>query len=118
MTSASDEKWRTFNCFFQPGRAKDLSAPLYKRNVEARSCNQCCLDKTIIVKYYNCVSVFLPYLSSMQCACSLLYCHVWPVCRFQIYLHYLINGTIFGKFFFNVKLILIFLQIFLQYFSF
>ena len=29
MTSASDEKWRAFNCFFQSGRAKDLSAPLY-----------------------------------------------------------------------------------------
>jgi hypothetical protein len=29
MTSASEEKWRPFNCFFQSGRAKDLSAPLY-----------------------------------------------------------------------------------------
>jgi len=30
MTSASDEKWRPFNCFFfQSGQAKDLSAPLY-----------------------------------------------------------------------------------------
>ena len=28
MTSASDEKWRPFNCFFQSGRAKDLSAVL------------------------------------------------------------------------------------------
>ena len=30
MTSASDEKWRPFNCFLQSGRAKDLSAPLNK----------------------------------------------------------------------------------------
>ena len=29
MTPASDEKWRPFNCFFQSGGAKDLSAPLY-----------------------------------------------------------------------------------------
>ena len=30
MTSASDEKWRHFNCFFfQLGRAKEISAPLY-----------------------------------------------------------------------------------------
>jgi len=29
MIFASDEKWRLFNCFFQPGRAKDLSAPPY-----------------------------------------------------------------------------------------
>jgi len=28
MTSASDEEGRTFNCFFQSERAKDLSAPL------------------------------------------------------------------------------------------
>jgi len=28
MTSASDEKWRPFYCFFQSGRAKVLSAPL------------------------------------------------------------------------------------------
>ena len=30
MTSAPDEKWQPFNCFFQSGRAKDLSASLYK----------------------------------------------------------------------------------------
>ena len=29
MTSTSDENWRPFNCFFQSGRSKDLSAPLY-----------------------------------------------------------------------------------------
>jgi len=29
MTSASDEKWLTFNCFCQSGRAKDLSAHLH-----------------------------------------------------------------------------------------
>jgi hypothetical protein len=28
MTSASDEKWRSFNGFFRSGQAKDLSAPL------------------------------------------------------------------------------------------
>jgi len=30
MAYASDEKWRIFNSFLQSGRAKDLSAPLYK----------------------------------------------------------------------------------------
>ena len=29
QVSALDEKWRLFNCFFQSGRAKDLSALLY-----------------------------------------------------------------------------------------
>ena len=28
MTSMLEEKWRPFNCFFQSGQAKDLSAPL------------------------------------------------------------------------------------------
>ena len=35
MTSASDEIWRTFNCFFQSGRAKDLSVTLYNENFTA-----------------------------------------------------------------------------------
>jgi len=32
------------------------------------------------VKNDECVFVFLPYLSSMKCACALLYYHVWSVC--------------------------------------
>ena len=36
MTSASDEKWRPFNCFFQSGRAEDLSAPLYSPTLVTR----------------------------------------------------------------------------------
>jgi hypothetical protein len=31
-----------------------------------------------------CVSSFLPYVSSMQCACVVLYCHLWPVWLFII----------------------------------
>jgi len=49
------------------------------------------MKKAISIKYNECVSVFLPYLSSMQCACALLYCHVWPACLFHIFPHYLIN---------------------------
>jgi hypothetical protein len=29
MITVSEEKWRSFNCFFPSGRAKDVSAPLY-----------------------------------------------------------------------------------------
>ena len=32
MTSASDDKRRPSNCFFQSSRAKDLPAPLYTRS--------------------------------------------------------------------------------------
>ena len=33
----------------------------------------------------------------MQSACAVLYCHLWLVCLYPIFRHYLINGTIFGK---------------------
>ena len=38
ITSASDEKWRAFKCFFQSGRAKDLSARLYTRESKYTFC--------------------------------------------------------------------------------
>jgi len=41
------------------------------------------------------VCVYL-YLSSMQCACVMLYCHLWPLWFYNIFPHYLTNGTIFG----------------------
>jgi hypothetical protein len=33
----------------------------------------------------------------MQSACTVLYCHLWPVRHCHIFPRYLINGTIFGK---------------------
>ena len=38
--TASDENWRLFNCFFQSGRAKDLSSPLYTAP-SSSACAQC-----------------------------------------------------------------------------
>ena len=32
----------------------------------------------INIKYYECVSVFLTWLSTIQCACAVLYCHLCP----------------------------------------
>ena len=55
------------------------------------------LLKIIGIRYSECVSVFLPQFSSMQSACAVLYCHLWPVWLCHILPHYLINGTIFGK---------------------
>jgi hypothetical protein len=37
------------------------------------------------------------YLSSIQCACALLYCNLWPIWLYYISGHYLINYTVFGK---------------------
>jgi hypothetical protein len=39
----------------------------------------------------------------MQSACAVLYCHLWPVWLYNIFPHYLINGTIFGKMLLNIK---------------
>ena len=39
----------------------------------------------------------------MQSACAVLYCNLWPVWIYHISQHYLINGTIFGKTFLNIK---------------
>jgi hypothetical protein len=39
----------------------------------------------------------------MQCACVVLYCHLWPGWFYHIFPQYLINGTIFGKKLLNIK---------------
>ena len=41
--------------------------------------------------------------SSMQSACVVLYCHLWPVRLFHISPHRLINRTTFGKKFLSIK---------------
>ena len=58
---------------------------------------QCCSGKAINIKYYERVSVFLSYLSGIQCKCSVLYCHLLPLWFDHIFPHYLINGTLFRK---------------------
>ena len=45
----------------------------------------------------------LPYLYNMQCACAVLHCRLCPVRLYQIFPHYLINGTIFGRELLNTK---------------
>ena len=39
----------------------------------------------------------------MQGVCAVLYCHLWPVRLCQVFPHYLINGTIFGKTLLTIK---------------
>jgi hypothetical protein len=73
---------------------KDMQCT-YKRNTEELSRNHCCSGKAISITYSECVSVGL--VIRMQCACAILYCHLWPVRLYHIFPHYLINGTIFGK---------------------
>lgn len=63
------------------------------RNIEARSCVHCCNRKIIII-----LSILLqPYLSSTQCVCSILYCHLWFIRVCHMFPLYLISGKILGK---------------------
>jgi len=39
----------------------------------------------------------------MQGACAVLYCHLWPVRLCQVFPHYIINDTIFGKTLLTIK---------------
>ena len=41
-----------------------------------------------------CVRILME--TSLQSACAVLYCHLWPVPLYHIFPHYLINGKIFG----------------------
>ena len=69
------------------------------------------------------MSLFLPQLFGMQSACSIFYCHLWPVWLYRNFLYiyiYLLNNTIFGsKNLLDLKMYFDFLYSFsLQYFSF
>ena len=68
-----------------------------QRKTEARSRNHCCRGKAKSIKYYECGTVFLLELCGMQIFCAVLYCHLWPEWLYNIFPHYLIKGTIFGK---------------------
>jgi hypothetical protein len=37
------------------------------------------------------------YVCSMQGACAILYCHLWPARFYDVFPHYLTNAKIFGK---------------------
>jgi hypothetical protein len=64
-----------------------------------RSRNYCCRGKAVSIKCYERVCLYSG-LSYLPCKTYLfsavLYCHLWPVCLYHIFPHYLINGTIFG----------------------
>jgi len=47
------------------------------------------------ITYAKCVSV--AYLSNTKGACAVLYCHLWCLCLYYIFPHYLINNKSFGE---------------------
>jgi len=64
---------------------------MYKRNTEARSCNHCCSGRAKIITYYECVSIALDIQHAIRMR------NLWHVLLYNIFPHYLINGTILGK---------------------
>jgi len=63
----------------------------YKRNTEARTCNHCCSGKTKSITYYECLFVALDIQHAMSIR------NLWHVLLYNIFPHYLINGTILGE---------------------
>ena len=61
-------------------------------NNEVCSFSYSCSGKTISITgtYSECVCVCIPYPA---CNWHLPYCHLWPVPFYNIFPHYLINGT-------------------------
>lgn len=52
--------------------------------------------KAISIQCYECVPVFLLYLSGMLSACAVLYCQLWPL-RFYDIFYVIIKGRLFGE---------------------
>ena len=84
-------------------------------NVLTHSRTNCCSGKAISITYSECVFVALGILHAMH----MPYCRLWHVQLYNIFPHYLINGTIFVKKLLKTKCVLsLSLQFFLKHFSF
>ena len=60
----------------------------------AQHLNHCA---TAVPKYFERVTIFLPYLYGKKSACAILYGSLWPVQLHYIFCTYPINDSIFGK---------------------
>jgi len=68
---------------------------IYKRNVEALSCNHCYRGDAINITYSECVSVAL-VIQHVRCMRRIILSSV-TFFLYHVLLHYLINDTIFRK---------------------
>ena len=64
------------------------------RNIETLSCNRCCSEKALSITYSECV--FVDFVIQHVIAHA-SYCHLCPARLYNMFLHHLINGTIFEK---------------------
>ena len=67
---------------------------MWKRKIEARSCNHCCSGKAIGVTYSECVSVAVGIYRTIVNA---PYCHLLPSPLYKSFPHLLLNGRNFEK---------------------
>jgi len=90
------------NCLYINDYSSDInnSSKYIKNKQDVCSRNHICRGKATSVTYLECVSV---HLTTMHCACTVLYSHLWSVRLCQVFLHYLINSKIFGKKLLNIK---------------
>ena len=63
----------------------------YKRRIEVRTCNHCCLGKTISIIYSKCVSVALDIRHEKRMEL------LWFILLYHIFPRHLINHTILGE---------------------
>jgi len=70
-----------------------------QRNIEVRSCNHCCSGKAVSITQRECVCVCVCVYSLRYPASNahVPYYHLWPAPLYNIFPHYLIYCTIFGK---------------------
>jgi hypothetical protein len=55
------------------------------------------VEKAVSIPYPECVFVALVIQHAKRMRLIILYCHLWPVRLYNVFPHYLINGTIFGE---------------------
>ena len=95
------------------GRDKRRQPMYVKRKIGARSCNRCCSGKAMSITQPVCICS----LRQPGCNAHAPYCRLLSTQLYNVFPHYLINGTIFRKKLLNIKCVFWFpLQLFSETF--
>jgi hypothetical protein len=98
IESGAREEVHDLNTRNIPRENKKIQAMYVQSNMEARSCNHCCYVKAICNTYSECGFVALGIKDAMR---HVVICGLPPF--YNIFPHYLINGTILEKNILNMK---------------